>query len=173
MLQYSLGQKISLNLTLVNNDSSPEANANVSYKIFNESNTLEVSGSNLAFNNQLGSYIDVIDPSTDWTSQSEGIYYVLWEISDTVEEFPEQIVEELYINLYDNKLDTIKGLVHENMSIDNAVYDKWDNMKSARLRIYSDSDSVGTDSNIIGEYEIYAETTNVGKFSHWLQKKVE
>jgi hypothetical protein len=65
MLSYSKGHKISLNLTLVNNDGSPEENATVNYKIYNESNTIELSGNNLPFNSQLGSYIDVIDPSID------------------------------------------------------------------------------------------------------------
>jgi hypothetical protein len=32
------------------------------------------------------------------------------------------------------------------------------------MLIYSDSDSVGTENNIIGTYEITADTTNVGKF---------
>ena len=65
MLTYSKGHKISLNLTLINNDGSPEDEATVNYKIYNESNTLELSGNDVAYNSQLGSYIDVIDPSVD------------------------------------------------------------------------------------------------------------
>ena len=172
MLTYSKGQKISLNLTLINNDGLPESNANISYKIYNSTNSLELSGNNIPFNEQLGSYIDVIDSENDWPSQEEGIYYILWEIKNVVEDYPEKITEELYINDYNNKLDRILGLVHENMIIDNPIYDQYDNLKSARLRIYDDADNVGTENGIIGEYEIYAETNNVGKFSHWLQRRL-
>lgn len=172
MLTYSKGQKISLNLTLINNDSLPESNANISYKIYNSTNSLELSGNNIPFNEQLGSYIDVIDSENDWPSQEEGIYYILWEIKNVVEDYPEKVAEELYINDYNNKLDRILGLVHENMIIDNPIYDQYDNLKSARLRIYDDADNVGTENGIIGEYEIYAETNNVGKFSHWLQRRL-
>lgn len=173
MLKYSKGQKISINLTLINNNGSAEENATVSYNIYNDSNTLQVSGTSVTYNEQLGSYIDVIDPSIDWINQEEGIYYIVWEIQDTTEDYPNIITEELYIELYDEKLDRILGLVHENMFIDNASYDKFDNLKQARLRIYGDSDSVGTDNNVIGEYEIYADTTNVGKFNFWRQKKLD
>jgi len=172
MLTYSKGQKISLNLTLINNDGLPESNANISYKIYNSTNSLELSGNNIPFNEQLGSYIDVIDSENDWPSQEEGIYYILWEIKNVVEDYPEKVAEELYINDYNNKLDRILGLVHENMIIDNPIYDQYDNLKSARLRIYDDADNVGTENGIIGEYEIYAETNNVGKFSHWLQRRL-
>lgn len=172
MLKYSKGQKISINLTLINNDSSPEENATVNYKIYNDSNTLELSGDNLVFNEQLGSYIDVIDPSTDWLTQEEGIYYVKWEISDTVEEFPETAVEEMYINDFNNKLNRLLGLSHEDIAIDQTVFDSYGNLESARLRIYSDSASVGTDSNVVAEYEITANTTDIGRFSQWTQKRI-
>lgn len=168
MLKYSLNQKISLNLTLINNDNSPESNATVTYKIYNSSNTLELSGSP-AYNSQLGSYIDIIEPSTDWLTQQEGIYYVVWEISDTIEDYPNIVTEELYINSYDNKLDRLLGISHENVFIDEPVYDRFDNLQSARLRIYSDSSSVGTDNNVIATYRMEADTTNVAKFNSWQQ----
>jgi uncharacterized protein YfaS (alpha-2-macroglobulin family) len=65
MLKYSKGQKVSLNLTLINNDGTPEDGATINYKIYNDSNTLEVSGNDITYNEQLGSYIDVIDPSIE------------------------------------------------------------------------------------------------------------
>lgn len=173
MLKYSKGQKISLNLTLINNDGTPEDEATVNYKIYDEFNTLELSGNSLVYNEQLGSYVDVINPISEWLTQEEGVYYVKWEISGTTEDYPNEVVEEMYINLYDDKLDRILGLVHENMFIDNTTYDKYDNLKQARLRIYSDADSVGTDNNVIGEYEIFADTSNVGKFNFWRQKKLD
>ena len=173
MLTYSKGHKISLNLTLVNNDGSPEENADVNYKIYNESYTMELSANNLPFNSQLGSYIDVINPKVDWPSQEEGIYFVKWEISSTVEEYPNEVTEELHIEKYDEKLDRLLGLMHENTYIDKPVYDKYDNLTQARMRIYSDSASVGTDNNVIGEYEIRANGTAVGKFSFWQQKRLD
>jgi len=76
MLRYSKDHKISINLTLVNNDGSPEENATVNYKIYDDSNTLQLSGNSVTYNEQLGSYIDIIDPSTDWTTQEGGLYYI-------------------------------------------------------------------------------------------------
>ena len=173
MLKYSKGQKISLNLTLVNDDGQLEDSATVNYKIYNDTNTLELSGNNLSFDEGINGYVEIIDPSVDWLTQEEGVYYVKWEISNTSNKYPESATEEMYIELYNDKLNRILGLVHENMAIDNPIYDKFDNLKEARLRIYSDGDSVGTDNNVIGEYQIFADTTNVGKFNLWQQKKID
>lgn len=171
MLTYSKGQKVSLNLTLINNDGSPEDDATISYSIYNESNTLEVSGGTVTYNSQLGSYIDVINPDVDWPSQESGVYYVKWNISGTTEDYPNIATEELHIESYDNKLNRLLGLSHENTYIDQPVYDKWDNLQSARLRVYSDSDSVGTDSNVLATYTMTAESFDEGKFNTWKQVK--
>lgn len=61
------------------------------------------------------------------------------------------------------------GLVHHNMYIDNAVYDEVGNMISARVRLYSDSASVGTNNNIIETYLITADGTECGQFTYWQQ----
>jgi len=61
------------------------------------------------------------------------------------------------------------GLIHENMYIDCPVYDKDGNLKEARIRTYSDKDSVGTDENVIMTYKVTADTTGPGKFNTWKQ----
>jgi len=172
MLKYSKNQKISINLTLINNDGTPESDATVNYEIYDSYNVLQLSGNSVTYNEQLGSYIDIIDPSTDWITQEEGLYYIKWEISDTTEEYPSIATEEMYIESYNDKLDRILGLSHEDITIDQAVYDQYGNLESARLRIYSDSESIGTDNNIIAEYEITANTTDIGRFSSWQQKRI-
>lgn len=135
MLKYSKGQKISLNLTLINNDGSPESNANISYEVYDDNNVI-LSNNNLSFNKQLGSYVDIIDPDTDWIDQKEGIYHIKWYINNTIEDYPENVVENLYIERYDEKLDKILGLVHQNIFIDETEYDEEKNMTRARLTIY-------------------------------------
>ena len=171
MLTYTKNNKIALSLTLINNDGTPEENATVSYEIYNDTNTLELSGG-VAYNEILCSYIEVINPQSDWINQEEGGYFVKWSISNTIEDYPSISVEELNIESYNEKLDRLLGLLHENIFIDNAVYDKWDNLKSARVRIYSDSVSVGTNNNTIGTYEITADTIKAGKFTTWKQVKI-
>ena len=171
MLKYSKGQKISINLTLINNDGSPESNATVNYEIYDDTDTLHLSGNSVTYNSQLGSYIDIIDPSSEWPNQEEGVYYIKWEISNTTEDYPNVATEEMYIESYDDKLDRLLGLSHENTFIDQAVYDQYGNLETARLRIYSDPDSVGTDANVIAEYEIPANTTDIGRFDTWQQKR--
>jgi len=85
--------------------------------------------------------------------------------------------------LIDNKIDNLSldttsistdlkrvlGLVHENIFIDMPIYDDSSNLISARLRIYSTSSSVGTDSNIIGTYLVTADGNGPGKFNTWKQ----
>lgn len=61
------------------------------------------------------------------------------------------------------------GLVHHNMYIDNPTYDEYGNMVSARVRIYSDSASVGTSSNVIETYLITSDGTQCGQFNYWQQ----
>ncbi len=61
------------------------------------------------------------------------------------------------------------GLVHHNVYIDEAVYDEFGNMTSARVRIYSDAASVGSDFNVIETYLITADAQACGQFSYWQQ----
>ena len=69
-------------------------------------------------------------------------------------------------------LKRIIGLVHENIYIDNPIYDGDGNLTSARLRIYSDPSSVGTSSNVIGTYQITSPGDGAGRFTSWQQVKV-
>jgi len=61
------------------------------------------------------------------------------------------------------------GLMHENISIDQPIYDSDGNLTSARVRLYSDAISVGTDVNIIATYTITAPSIGPGKFTSWKQ----
>jgi len=61
------------------------------------------------------------------------------------------------------------GLVHHNMYIDEPVYDEAGNMISARVRIYSDSASVGSNTNVIETYLITSDGTECGQFNYWQQ----
>jgi hypothetical protein len=64
------------------------------------------------------------------------------------------------------------GLVHHNMLIDEAQYDEFGNMISARVRIYEDESFVGSDLGIIETYKIEADGTECGQFSYWKQVTV-
>ena len=66
-------------------------------------------------------------------------------------------------------LQRIIGLVHENIYIDNPVYDGDNNLTSARLRIYSTPASVGTANNVIGTYTITSPGDGAGRFTYWQQ----
>lgn len=71
-----------------------------------------------------------------------------------------------------NDIKRLLGLVHENIFIDQPTYDSYGNMDSARLRIYSNPGSVGTDSDVIGTYEISAPSTSPGQFTSWKQIRI-
>jgi hypothetical protein len=69
-------------------------------------------------------------------------------------------------------LKRLLGLTHENIFIDLPEYDNGGNLTSARVRIYSNPVSVGTDIDVIGTYQITAETESIaGKFTSWKQVK--
>ena len=71
----------------------------------------------------------------------------------------------------DGVLDRILGLSHENIYIDNTVYDGNNNLTSARLRIYSIAGSVGSDSDVVATYTITGTASGANKFSSWQQIK--
>jgi len=63
------------------------------------------------------------------------------------------------------------GLVHENIYIDQPVYDTEKNLTSARVRIYTIASSVGTDNDVLATYLITAIGDGKGKFTSWKQVK--
>jgi len=54
----------------------------------------------------------------------------------------------------------VLGLTQENYFVDNTIFDSEGNMTTSRIRIYSDSVSVGTPNNIINSYDVSASYTN-------------
>lgn len=68
-----------------------------------------------------------------------------------------------------NLLKRIVGLLHENIFIDMPVYDDDSNLVSARVRIYSDPASAGTNNDVIGTYLISSTGSGPGKFTNWSQ----
>lgn len=68
--------------------------------------------------------------------------------------------------------DRILGLCHENVYIDNCVYDAtYGNLTEARMRIYADGYSPGGASGVIATYNLKANSTGPSQFSHWEQEK--
>lgn len=106
-----------------------------------------------------------------FTPDENGIWFLL-VINSTY--FPWGKTDDVYVN--ESDLSTVYeivrktlGLVHENIYIDNATYDDYGNMISARLRIYSDAASVGTSSNVIATYLIESSSEACGQFTYWKQ----
>lgn len=53
------------------------------------------------------------------------------------------------------------GLMQENYYLDETIYDENNNLTYGRIRIYSDSISVGTDNNVIATYQVESEWTGL------------
>lgn len=70
--------------------------------------------------------------------------------------------------IYDIVIRTL-GLVHHNVFIDETSFDENGNMISARVRIYSNSSSVGSDNDVIEKYLITADGAECGRFNYWSQ----
>jgi len=66
-------------------------------------------------------------------------------------------------------LQRMVGLMHENIYIDQPVYDSDGNLISARVRIYDDPSSVATAAGVIGTYQITAPSNAPGQFTSWKQ----
>ena len=82
------------------------------------------------------------------------------------------------IQVFANDFDTVSlmlkrvlGLVQENFSVDQNIYDSQNNLTSSRVRIYSDNTSVGTDSNIIETY-IMTATYDDNKMTFYKMEKL-
>ena len=169
---YSLGEDIGLTLQLLDTTGSFIDSANVIFTIYeSDATTFAVSGSAI-WNSTLKCYFYEIDVSVDWTSQVVGNYLLVWTITGLSVESP--LVEELCIleNVLTAKIDRLLGLTHENIYIDQAVYDSDNNLTGARLRVYSDSASVGTNNNVIATYSITSVGAGAGKFLTWKQTKL-
>jgi len=113
-----------------------------------------------------GNYKIVFTPDLEGTwyiSISHDVYFP-WGKSDDI-----QVYTGSLSNIYLDVRKTL-GLVHENIYIDNPVYDDFSNLVSARVRIYSDAVSVGTNNNIIATYQITAQGDGAGKFTYWRQE---
>lgn len=127
----------------------------------------EVQGTKSDFFTELGdgSYKYIFTPDVN------GVWYA--NVTHPVY-FPWGKTDDIYVDtadlsgIYEIVRRTL-GLVHHNMYIDEAVYDETGNMVSARVRIYSDAASVGTDTNVVETYLITADGTACGQFSYWQQ----
>jgi len=85
-------------------------------------------------------------------------------INDTVDDIKSKV------DIISDDLKRTLGLVHENIFIDLPSYDNANNLIGARVRIYSDSNSVGSNTNILSTYIIESDTDDVpGKFNNWKQ----
>jgi len=72
----------------------------------------------------------------------------------------------------DSDMQMVLGLVHKNCDIINTVFDSSNNLQSATMRIFSDPASVGTNNNIIAQFEITADTVGTGQFTSWKQVQI-
>lgn len=64
------------------------------------------------------------------------------------------------------------GLTNHNKYVDQAVYDEDSNLISARVRLYSDAASIGTNVNVIKTYLVTSDPDGRGKFKIWQQVEV-
>jgi len=192
-MQFIKGQNIPLTLQLIKADLTSEDSATITYEIYdNDLSTILVSSQSAIWNSSFNCYFDELDVSTNWLNQADGNFILRWNISDT-NLFAEKIIENVCIysssiNIdstssidviqINEKLDFIQtdikrtlGLMHENIHIDLPNYDDDNNLIGARLRIYSAPDRVGTDIDVIGEYNITSIADGPGKFTTWQQIK--
>lgn len=169
-MRVTKGKKIIVTLQLIQYDNEVEDNATVTYKILDSNGVIEIISSREAlYNEYTKSYIDELDVEEYWSDQEIGSYLIVWNITNSEREFPTTLTEPLQVSMDESKIDRILGLVHENIYIDQTEFDEFENLISSRLRIYSDSNSVGTDENVLSTYIITSDSNQAGRFTSWKQ----
>lgn len=167
MIDVNKGENIEFSLQLIKSDGiSVEQNAVVSYRIFDSSATVElVSSQTIFYNTITQSYTNTLIPSASWVNQEVGHYLVVWSVTETDDDFNSVYTEQLNINIDKNLIDRILGLVHQNIVIDETIFDQFGNMRSARLRIFREASK----TNVIAIYRITAKPNGPGRFTTWEQ----
>jgi len=94
-------------------------------------------------------------------------------VQDTIDDIETKTIS-LSGDIVNTSLDIkrVLGLVHDNVSLDQTTYDRFYNMKTARMRIYNNPDSIGTDNDVIGEYKIESNSDRRGTFINWKQTRI-
>ena len=169
MLQGVINEPVTEHFTIADSNGNLVTGvspASITLYVYNPTGT-EVSGAVSGSITELGdgNYKYVFTPN------SQGTWYVVathptyfpWGKTDDVQVYNADISD-----IYNSVVKTL-GLAHENIFIDEAIYDEYGNMVSGRVRIYSDAASVGTNSNVIETYRIEADGTECGQFSYWKQ----
>lgn len=164
------GENIGFTLQLIKSGGKRvEETATVTYRIFDDTGTVElVSEQTAIFNTTTKSYINSLVIDTLWIDQEVGSYLVIWSVSDTDDDFNDIYTEDLQVNIDKTKIDKILGLVHQNIIIDQTKYDSFDNLSSARVRIFHDS----TKTELINSYRITSVSKYPGKFITWEQVEI-
>jgi hypothetical protein len=120
--------------------------------------------------------IDPVDVGLNVTGLGSG-HYRLSFIPDSIGNWLLSIRNTLYfpwgkaasINVEEESLSSmlkrILGLVQENYTLDMCSYNKNGCLTQARMRVYEDAVSVGTDNNIIAEYEVTGTYDSKGKLT--------
>lgn len=101
----------------------------------------------------------------DWMIVVYHTTYFPWGKSDTA---------QVYINDFDSievMVSRTLGLVQENFSVDQAIYDENNNLTSSRVRTYTDNLSVGTDTNLLETYLMTATYSGAQMTSYKMEKQ--
>jgi hypothetical protein len=80
---------------------------------------------------------------------------------------------QVYANDFDSwavMLSRVLGLVQQNFSVDQSIYDESNNLTSSRVRTYIDNSSVGTDDNILEEYLMTATYNGFQMLTYKMEK---
>jgi len=164
------GENIGFTLQLIKSDGvNVEKSATVTYRIFDNTGIVElVSEQTAIYNETTKSYINSLVPTVSWIDQEVGSYLIVWSVSNTDDDFNDTYTEDLQVSIDKVKIDKILGLVHQNILIDETVYDDYGNLASAKLKIFHDSSK----TELISTYQITSVSSEAGKFTTWEQVEI-
>lgn len=161
--------------------------ATISYKLISHDGTVnkpQTTNGVFEVQNNSGIYGANIDFDENWNGiilwnddsdlfASEEYNYMLEDTTALIDLTIQEIERDGgLLDTVSDDLKRVLGLLHENIFIDLPTYSDDCNLIGARVRIYSDAESVGTNNNVIGTYAISSSDDGPGKFSTWKQEKI-
>lgn len=171
MILGKLGEEVIEAFTVTNRQNSLVTNIPVTEfttHLFNPNGTEVHDSSNIVFTELgYGHYkVSFIPNQTgNWLLVAYHPTYFPWGKSENI---------QIFANDFDSvasMLQRVLGLVQENFSVDQTIYDSNNNLTSSRVRTYSNSSSIGTNNNIIATYLMTA-TYNESKMTSYKMEKI-
>ncbi len=160
-----------LEVFMTGSDGEPVTGLTINYSIYNcATNSLISSGTLTEIGN--GVY------QSSYQFNTVGQYRIIYDTPSTYEDGIETILvvdklaRESSVASLISMITRVLGLTHENYRLFNVVFDGYDNLLSATVKIYPSATDCKNDTNAIATYEIESTYDNMGRLIDYQMRKI-